>query len=117
MNVVPMIMLWSISLLHSGATDYTPTLQPDPASALRRDASGSPSHLFLGSTHASCPSSPSCADFGGIQNEEDGPFEGETLNFGSLPHWVFGARTDLATYFPPPRRPGHSSGRTLPIRC
>jgi hypothetical protein len=117
MNLVPIVILWSISVLHPGATDYISTPHTERASASRGDESQSHSHLSMRQTDASSPRTPGYCDLGAIQGEDDDNFDRGDFGFSSFPHWALGTQADASSHFQPRRRTGYSFDRTLPYRC
>jgi hypothetical protein len=117
MNLVPIVILWSISVLHPGVTDYVSTPRSEPASASRGDESPAHSHLSMRQTDASSPRTPGYCDLGAIQVEDDDNFDGGAFGFSSFPYWALGTQADASTHFQPRLRTVYSFDRTLPYRC
>jgi hypothetical protein len=117
MNLVPIVILWSISVLHPGATDYVSTPHTEPESAPRSDESRSHSHLSIREMDAFSPRTPGYCDLGAIQGEDDDNFDGGAFGFSSSPHRALGTHADASTHFQPRRRTAYSFDRTLPYRC
>jgi hypothetical protein len=117
MNLIPIVILWSISVLHPGPTDYVSTPRTELESASRDNESLAQSHLSMRQTDAFSPRTPGYCDPGAIQGEDDDNFDGGAFRFSSFPHWASGTQADASTHFQPRRRTGCSFDRTLPYRC